>query len=232
MRRIDRRSLLSGVLVATTLSGVRAVAAPATGGKPPPPEVNATEDLMREHGVIRRTLGVYEELARKLRVASESVPLEVLGQAARLMGKFGEGYHEQLEETEVFPRLVKVGQQKPLIDILLAQHQAGREFTRAFVAAAADRATADQAAQRARVAGQLEQFNRMYRAHAAREDTELFTAFRSLFSEKAFAAVGDRFEDQETKLLGAHGFEKALAEVQQLEHAVGIDDLARYTVHP
>jgi hemerythrin-like domain-containing protein len=232
MRRIDRRSLLSGVLVATTLSGVRAVAAPATGGKPPPPEVNATEDLMREHGVIRRTLGVYEELARKLRVASESVPLEVLGQAARLMGKFGEGYHEQLEETEVFPRLVKVGQQKPLIDILLAQHQAGREFTRAFVAASADRATVDQLAQRSRVAGQLEQFNRMYRAHAAREDTELFPAFRSLFSEKAFAAIGDRFEDQETKLLGDHGFEKALAEVQHLEHALGIDDLARYTAHP
>ena len=42
----------------------------------------------------------------------------------------------------------------------------------------------------------------------------------------------DRFEDQETKLLGAHGFEKALAEVQQLEKALGIDDLARYTAHP
>ena len=232
MTRIDRRSLLSAVVVGTTLPAARAAAAPSAGGKPPPPEVNATEDLMREHGVIRRTLGVYDELARQLRVASETVSLDVLGQAARLMGRFGEGYHEQLEETEVFPRLVKVGQQKPLIDVLLAQHQAGREFTRTFAAASADRATVDHLEQRSRVAGQLEQFNRMYRAHAAREDTELFPAFRSLFSEKAFATIGDRFEDQETKLLGSHGFEKALAEVQQLEKALGIDDLARYTARP
>ena len=229
--RIDRRSLVSAAALAT-IAGARAVAAPTTGGKPPPPEVNATEDLMREHGVIRRTLGVYEELARRFHTAGESVSLDVLGSAARLMSRFGEGYHEQLEETEVFPRLTKVGQQKPLIDVLLAQHQAGREFTRAFTASAADKATVDQLTQRSRVAGQLEQFNRMYRAHAAREDTELFPAFRSLFSEKAFAAIGDRFEDQETKLLGAHGFEKALAEVQQLEKALGLDDLARYTAHP
>src|SRR5262249_3500325 len=226
-----RRSFLSNAAALATLASGRALAGSLSSSKAPA-DVNATEDLMREHGVIRRTLGVYDELARRLHATNEPAPLDVLGQAARLMGGLGEGYHEKLEETEVFPRLVKVGQQKPLIDVLLTQHQAGREFTRVFVAASTDRATLDQRGQRNRVAGQLEQFNRMYRAHAAREDTELCPAFRGLFSAKEFDALGDRFEEQETKLLGEHGFEKALAEVQQLERALGIDDLARYTAPP
>jgi len=231
MGTTSRRSFLSTAATLGALAAARsALASPPSTAKAA--EVNATEDLMREHGVIRRTVGVYDELARRLHATNETVALDVLGQAARLMGRFGEGYHEKLEETEVFPRLVKVGQQKPLIDILLAQHQAGREFTRVFVAASTDRAKLDQPGQRGRLAGQLEQFNRMYRAHAAREDTELFPAFHALFSEKEFDALGDRFEEQETKLLGEHGFEKALAEVQQIERVLGIHDLGHYTAHP
>jgi hemerythrin-like domain-containing protein len=225
MGTTSRRSFLSSAALL-----VAANPSPAT--KPEPAEVNATEDLMREHGVIRRTLLVYEELARRLRAATESAPREVLGQAARLMARFGEGYHEKLEETEVFPRLVQVGQQKPLVEVLLAQHEAGRAFTRVFIAASSEGDALGQPAQRTRVAQQLQQFSRMYQAHAAREDTVLFPAFRALFSERAFTALGERFEEQETRLLGDHGFEKALEEVGQLERALGIDDLAKYTVRP
>jgi hypothetical protein len=42
-------------------------------------------------------------------------------------------------------------------------------------------------------------------------------------------AAGDRFEGQEHKLLGAGGFEGSLKEVRELERALGINDLARYT---
>lgn len=73
------------------------------------------------------------------------------------------------------------------------------------------------------------QFTHMYQAHAAREDTVLFPAFRSLFAAKDFEALGDRFEEQEHRLLGGDGFEKALDEVAQLERTLGIHDLAGFT---
>ncbi|NBD11181.1 hemerythrin domain-containing protein [Corallococcus silvisoli] len=228
MRNPGRRDVVSAVLLGSL--GVAATAlsaAPRPRGKPL--AVNATEDLMREHGVIRRTLLVYDELARRLRNPGETAPSEVLSQAAGLMARFGEGYHEKLEETEVFPPLVKAGQQKPLVDVLLAQHAAGRALTQGFLAAANSPDALSKPDSRSRVAQQLMQFTRMYQAHAAREDTVLFPAFRSLFAAKDFEALGDRFEEQEHRLLGSDGFEKALDEVARLERALGIHDLAGFT---
>jgi hypothetical protein len=60
------------------------------------PEVTATEDLMREHGVIRRALLVYIETAPKLRQNASSVDAAVLRQVAQLFRTFGEGYHERM----------------------------------------------------------------------------------------------------------------------------------------
>ena len=60
------------------------------------PEVTATEDLMREHGVIRRALLVYAELADKVRKSSASVDAASLRKAAQLFRTFGEDYHERM----------------------------------------------------------------------------------------------------------------------------------------
>ncbi|NOK15165.1 hemerythrin domain-containing protein [Corallococcus exercitus] len=228
----SRRGFLSAVVllgVGGTASEAIA-AAPKAEGKSKPAEVNATEDLMREHGIIRRTLLVYDEIARRLGLREEKAPVEVLARAARLMRDFGEGYHEKTEETEVFPRLVKAGQQKELVQVLLVQHAAGRKVTAALLAATSGRAALTQPQQRTEVARQLTGFIRMYEPHAAREDTVLFPAFRNLFDEKQFDELGERFEEQEHRLLGSNGFENALKEVAQLERDLGIHDLARFTV--
>jgi len=67
------------------------------------PEVTATEDLMREHGVIRRALLVYIETAPKLRQNASNVDAAVLRQVAQLFRTFGEDYHERmLEEQHIF----------------------------------------------------------------------------------------------------------------------------------
>lgn len=219
----SRRRFLSTVVVL----GVGSTASAERKSKPA--EVNATEDLMREHGVIRRTLLVYDEIARRLGIPEEKAPVEVLAQATRLMRRFGEDYHEKTEETEVFPRLVKAGQQKDLVQVLLEQHAAGRKITESVLAATSGHDALTQPQPRASVARQLAQFIRMYQPHASREDTVLFPAFRKLFDEKQFKELGERFEEQEHKLLGSDGFENALKEVAQLERALGIHDLARFT---
>src|SRR3954447_22922813 len=58
------------------------------------PEVGPIEDLMREHGVLRRALVVYRECATRLR-KRQDVPPDVLQRTAKLFHAFGEDYHEK-----------------------------------------------------------------------------------------------------------------------------------------
>ncbi len=75
----------------------------------------------------------------------------------------------------------------------------------------------------------LAQFSRMYRPHAAREDTVLFPAIRGLMTAKEFDEMGDRFEEKEHKLFGEHGFEDIVAQVAEIEKTLDIYDLNSFT---
>src|SRR5260370_29857530 len=94
-------------------------------------EVTATEDLMREHGVIRRALLVYFEVAPKLRQNSSSVDPAALRQTAQQFRTFGEDYHERmLEEQHIFPLVRQQGRElNRYADILIEQHNRGRAGT-------------------------------------------------------------------------------------------------------
>jgi len=190
------------------------------GGVPP------TEDLMREHGVLRRILLVYEEAIRRL-PSGDAAVLDVIAGAANIVHRFVEGYHEKLEEEFVFPRLERAGKLLELTQVLRIQHAAGRRVTDAIRESTKQRSAS--AAQRQALTGNLEAFIRMYAPHAAWEDTELFPVFRQLYSEPELDRLGDRFEDQEHKLLGGGGFEGSLKDVGDLEKALGIHDLSKFT---
>jgi hypothetical protein len=94
-------------------------------------DVSATEDMMREHGVLRRTLIVYSELSNRLRGGGGQIEPSALADAAKLFQEFGEQYHERmLEEQYVFPEVRKAGgPNERLVEVLLAQHRRGREIT-------------------------------------------------------------------------------------------------------
>ena len=93
----SRRGLIAGV--AGTVFAATGAAALAAKGKNQENEVGAVEDLMREHGVLRRALLVYRESAAKLR-ANASVDPKPIQQTAQLFRNFGEDYHERkLEEV-------------------------------------------------------------------------------------------------------------------------------------
>jgi hemerythrin-like domain-containing protein len=188
-------------------------------------EVSPGEDLMREHGVLNRVLLIYEEGARRLDGQEDPRP-DVLAAAAALIRRFIEGYHEKLEEAQLFPRFEKAGKLMDLVTVLRQQHAAGRGVTEEIVKLAVPGVSG---VDRGRLAGSLRKFVRMYRPHEAREDTVLFPAFHDLVSQKEYERLGDQFEDEEHRILGEGGFEKAVAEVAQLEQALGIFDLAKFT---
>jgi hypothetical protein len=92
-------------------------------------DVGATEDLMREHGVLNRVLLVYEEGLRRIH-AKEDIPPEVFRSTATLVRKFVEDYHEKLEENFIFPAFEKKNTLTDLVKVLKKQHDAGRNVRR------------------------------------------------------------------------------------------------------
>ena len=146
------------------------------------PEVSATEDLMREHGVIRRALLVYTELAQSLRKSPDRVNAAALHKTAQLFRTFGEDYHERmLEEKHIFPIVRKMkGEAAKYPDILVEQHQRGREITEYTLAVTAGSKISVQHGEG--LATALEGLVLMYENHAAREDTIVFPAWKKNFS--------------------------------------------------
>jgi len=80
-------------------------------------EVSPPEDLMREHGVLRRILLMYEDIQGRLDQGKEFPP-EALSSAAGIIQKFIEQYHEKLEEDYLFPRFKKAGKLVELVTLL------------------------------------------------------------------------------------------------------------------
>ena len=60
-------------------------------------EVTPAEDLMREHGVLKRVLLVYDEVRERI-AAKRDFPPAVVTDAAKVIRSFIEDYHEGLEE--------------------------------------------------------------------------------------------------------------------------------------
>jgi hemerythrin-like domain-containing protein len=225
----SRRRFLSVAVAGVGLSLADIAGAEEKGhaASKPNEDVGPTEDLMREHGVLRRVLLVYGAAVDQLS-AGHTPPVEALASAARLIQRFVEGYHEKIEEEHVFPRMEKDAKHAELVRVLKEQHHAGRGLTAQILAGATPSALGNPA-QRTAVVEAIHRFTRMYQPHAAREDTVLFPAFHELFTPAEFDKLGDQFEEQEHKLLGASGFEGAVGEVAQLEKALNIHDLSAFT---
>jgi hemerythrin-like domain-containing protein len=194
-------------------------------------DVTAVEDLMREHGVLRRALVVYREMAALLRTNAAGVPPDALQKTAKLFRSFGEDYHERkLEEAFIFPAVKKAGGAAAnAVDILQAQHQRGREQTGYILAATqAPRIGANAMV----LANVLETFARMYEEHTAIEDTLIFPAWKKSVSPKELDALGDKFEDIEKQTFGKDGFDDAVEQMSAIETTLGLSDLSKFTAPP
>jgi hemerythrin-like domain-containing protein len=229
----DRRRLLS-LPLAIGAAGLASACATTgwEGGEGGPDDVGPAEDLMREHGLLNRMLLVYEECLRRLgdpgAEAAAATLLEVLRGTSDLARRFVHGYHEGLEEKEVFPRLEAAGSETQVVGVLRTQHAAGRKCTDRIRALVADTFPHEGTA-RLELGAQIAAFVRMYRPHEAREDTVVFPAFHRLFEPRAWVELGQKFEAREEELLGEKGFERSVEQVAGFERALGIHDLAKFT---
>jgi len=195
-------------------------------------EVGEVEDLMREHGVLRRAILIYREAAVKLRAKPAGVDPDALRRTALLFRSFGEDYHEKkLEEAHIFPTIRRAGgPAAAYVDILIAQHQRGREITDYVLALTAKGAIVSADAEP--LARALDGVELMYEHHTAHEDTVVFPAWKDALSAHQLDEMGEQFEEIEHRQFGKDGFEDAAAQIAHIEQALGIADIARFTPPP
>src|ERR1043166_679802 len=181
-------------------------------------EVTATEDLMREHGVLRRAVLVYTAAATKLHSNPSSIPPDALQKTAKLFRAFGEEYHEKkLEEAYIFPAVKQAGGEAAIYpDILVTQHNRGREITDYIINVTQNAKLGGNAEDLAKA---LDAFVLMYRNHAAREDTIIFPAWKQTLTDKQLDEMNDKFED-------------AVKQISAIESSLGLADIALFTAPP
>src|SRR5579871_2584056 len=187
-------------------------------------DVSTNEDLMREHGILKRVLLAYDEIVRRIR-AREDFPPTAVTDGATIIKKFIEDYHEKLEEDHLFPRFRKAGKLVNLVTVLYAQNQAGRRITERILAAGSWK-TQEECEQ---LATDLAAFNRIYAPHEAREDTVLFPELHKIVSPHEYDALGEQFEKIERTTFGGDGFDIYVDKVAALEKRLDIYDLAKFT---
>ena len=224
----DRRVFLrSGVIFTGAVLAGSATLRGAENKESKETEVGPPEDLMREHGVLKRVLLIYGEVLRRID-AKQDFPPEALADAARIICSFVEDYHEKLEQDFLFPRFEKANLLVDLVKVLRTQQQAGRQVTDVTMRFANQQSLKNESEQ-GQLITSMQQFIRMYNPHEAWEDTVLFPAFRKIVSPHEFDALGEDFEKKEDELFGDDGFEKVVDKVAGIEKRLGIYDLVQFT---
>jgi len=191
--------------------------------------VGAVEDLMREHGILRRILLVYAETVPMIERDSQSLDAAAIHRAAELFRAFGEDYHEKkLEEENIFPALkTAAAPLAGMVQVLQRQHARGREITDHILGATKSgkiRTGLDKP-----LAAQMRAFVRMYQNHTAREDTIIFPAWKKSLSQQKLDEMSDKFEGIEHQTFGTDGFDDAAAKIADIEGRLGFSDLDRFT---
>ena len=227
---VSRRNVLfsGGGLAAGAVAvgaGWAASSSPAAGSAGQsvvPPDV----DLMREHGVLKRVLLCYREMAAQAQ-SGGTLNATHVHDSALIIHDYIEGFHEGLEEGYVFPSL-RFGPLADTIDTLAVQHASGRVITQFILT----HATAGQLASPGmgtRLAAAMQAFDRMYEPHEAREDTVVFPAFRQSVSPAELADLGTYFADLEIQQFHTDEFTAMVNRVADIERELGIDDLGQFT---
>lgn len=192
-------------------------------------DIPPTEDLMREHGLLNRLLIIYEMIVNNIDNTTDKTVLSgYVYHVAKIIHEFIEEYHERLEEDYIFPEFEKRQLYTKLIKTLRQQHKIGRALTKNILLIS--KQPVIHYNQLLQLVNNINKFIYMYRAHESREDTIVFTHFRSLVTPKEFKELGETFERIEEEKFGKDGYFTVLDKVMELEKRLGIHDLSVFNV--
>jgi hemerythrin-like domain-containing protein len=223
---VGRRALLAGA--AGLIVGAGAIETvnllTASSASPGARLASPGEQLMTEHGVLKRVLLAYRA-ASDLLASGELPPTGAVTDAAQIISDYVESFHEGLEEAYVFPRVQATN--ADLVRTLLAQHDKGRHLTATILTVSAGDLSS--AAAKSSLKASLDSFVRMYEPHEAWEDTVIYPALRAQESQRTLDLLAERFHDLENTQYGDTALAQILERVTGVEQQLGIADLATFT---
>lgn len=182
--------------------------------------MKAMDVLVEEHRVIERVLNSLETSANRLE-NGQTVPPELLLTATDFMRGFADGCHHAKEEGILFARMTEQGftQQGCPLGVMLAEHECGRQYTRALIKAAEDMQAGDMSGvQRAIMSSRS--YVSLLRQHIYKEDHILFPMAAEVIPQDDHEALWEEFEQVEQVEMGEGVHEKYLALAEALEEKI------------
>lgn len=219
----SRRSFIA--LACATGAGV--LAACSGPGHPPQDASTAIEILACQHGVICRAVAILEEIKGGMDALMD-LPPEIIGGTAEIVRLFVINHHQQMEEKHIYPVFYEAGKMSGLIGALRKQHAAGSRLIDIILGLSSGFSAKDMEKRR-RMGSAIHLFSRMYRAHAAMEDTAVFPLLRRMMTPKAYAELSSGLVRDEAGFQGQNGFDETIRKLTDYENILGIADLASST---
>jgi hemerythrin superfamily protein len=180
------------------------------GGSQSNVEISLVEDLYREHGALNRLILIYEELISESPAQATEKLIQFFHFTATLVNDFIHKYHEESEEKNVFPVILKRSKNthiKKIVSVLILQHKIARNLTKLILENTSVEIMKDSA----------RKFIRMYLAHESREDTEVFPEYRRI--------VGSDMPNEDED----DHFVNAMHKIKEIEKELGINSLETYS---
>ncbi|WP_366922519.1 hemerythrin domain-containing protein [Metallumcola ferriviriculae] len=172
--------------------------------------MRVTEELVHEHEVIKRLLGLLETACRRLDDGKE-VDMDFFHGSVSFLRQFADTCHHGKEEKVLFPELERVG--VPVdggpIGQMLTEHERGRKLI-AAIEDGADHHRLTQIKEAAR------SYVNMLRDHIVKENEVLFPLADKLMIEEKGEKVIAEFERIEVDVMGEGAHEKLLGELDRL----------------
>lgn len=219
---IDRRRFLSHVPAAAVLGVTLGNNALANAAAKDSSGVGAIETLMRGHGLMLRTLIIYDVLRDRITRGQTVEPSSIIKTAEVIHG-YLEEFHEKAEEKYIFASMERAKLCFDSIQELKIQHGTGYELNRRITSLCRDGKLGPE------LCGYLGDFVAMYRHHAAWEDTVVFPAFDELEGSKNLADLSSTIAAEEKQILGRSGFQSFLNQIADVEKQLGIFELSSST---
>ena len=183
--------------------------------------MEATDILMAEHRIIERVLKSLVVGAIKLE-HGEAIRSGFFIDASDFIKGFADGCHHKKEEGVLFKAMIANGMssQAGPIAIMMAEHERGREFTRAMRGSALRLETGDAAA-KDEVLVSVRGYVALLSQHIAKEDGVLFPLANSVIPVSQHDQLVIDFERVEHEETGEGIHEKYLTLAQALEKEAG-----------
>lgn len=153
-----------------------------------------TDILMQEHRLILSVLDSLEEAADRLE-NGQDVDADFFIDAAEFVSGFADKCHHGKEEDILFVAMTAMDmpQDSGPVAVMLAEHDAGRQYTAAFRSAAEQLKAGDTAAA-ADVVRNVYDYVNLLREHIVKEDNVLFPMAEQIIPADKMAQVSEEFQ--------------------------------------